>query len=121
MNMIKRGQGISSRFDGAQGVFMPLKASEMSLHNTYLVHASGPNNVNDRRMGYGISYIPTRVRPLGEPQPSALLVRGVDRYEHFAAEQRLAKPATAAAFAAHAEANARFRARQDLGWATVKR
>ncbi|MCE2880606.1 MAG: phytanoyl-CoA dioxygenase family protein [Comamonadaceae bacterium] len=34
MNMIRRGQGISGRFDGAQGHFMPVAAGQMSLHHT---------------------------------------------------------------------------------------
>jgi len=31
----------------------------MSLHHTHLIHRSGPNLSNDRRIGFGISYIPT--------------------------------------------------------------
>jgi len=38
--MIRRGQGISGRFDGETGTQMPIAASEMSLHHTDLVHAS---------------------------------------------------------------------------------
>jgi hypothetical protein len=87
----------------------------MSLHHTNAVHSSGPNRGDGRRMGLGISYIPTRVRPLGAPRPSALLVRGVDRYGHFEPEQRLVEDQSPAAWAAHEEANRRFRARQDLG------
>ena len=115
LNMIKRGQGIHGRFDHETGVAMPLRAGEMSLHHTFAVHSSGPNHADDRRMGLGISYIPTRVRPLGAPTPSALLVRGTDRYKHFVAERRLEIPLSPAAWAAHAEANRRFRARQDAG------
>ncbi len=115
-NLIKRGQGISDRFDRASGTFMPLAAGEMSLHHTFLVHSSGPNNTDDRRLGLGISYIPAHVKPLGAPRPTALLVRGEDRYGHFVPEKRLEHPATYEAFAAHREANALFRARQDAGF-----
>jgi hypothetical protein len=31
----------------------------------------------------GLNYIPTSVKPSGSIRQSALLVRGVDRYEHF--------------------------------------
>jgi non-haem Fe2+, alpha-ketoglutarate-dependent halogenase len=41
LNMIKRGQGISERFDHETGTFMPVKSGQMSLHHTDLVHASG--------------------------------------------------------------------------------
>ncbi len=85
-NMIKRGQGISDRFDGEAGVSMPLAAGEMSLHHTALVHCSPGNDNDDRRMGLGISFIPAHVKPLGPVKPSALLVRGTDRYGHFVPE-----------------------------------
>jgi len=113
-NMIKRGQGIRG-FDGETGVPMPVRAGEMSLHHTKLVHASRGNDTDKRRIGVGLSYIPTHVRPAGEPQPTALLVRGEDRYGHFIPETRLSAPESDAARAAHAEAVRRFRARQDAG------
>lgn len=112
-NMIKRGQGVPG-LDDAIGAPMPLKAGEMSLHHTKLIHASGGNNHHDRRIGVGLSYIPAHVRPYGEPKPTALLVRGRD-HGHFIPERRLVRPESAEARSAHAEAVARFRARQDAG------
>lgn len=113
-NMIKRGQGVRG-FEHETGAPMPLKAGEMSLHHTKLIHSSGANNHHDRRIGVGLSYIPARVRPLGEPRPTALLVRGQWAHDDFIPEQRLTKPETAEARAAHAEGVKRFRARQDRG------
>ncbi len=115
MNMIKRGQGISGRFDDARGTFMPVKAGQMSLHHTDLVHASGGNQTHDRRLGYAISYIPAHVKPTGAVKPSALRVRGRS-HGHFAEEERLQAPLSAEAFARHAEALALFRALQDSGF-----
>jgi len=115
-NMIKRGQGISDRFDHEKGVSMPLKAGEMSLHHTALVHCSPGNDNDDRRMGLGISFIPAHVRPLGPVKPSALLVRGQDRYGHFVPEARLKVPMSPEAQAAHASAVRLFRLRQDQGF-----
>lgn len=114
-NMIRRGQGISGRFDDAQGVPMPLRAGQMSLHHTDLVHASGPNRNDDRRIGYAISYVPAHVRPVGAVQPSALCVRGRD-HGHFLPESRLDKAWSDGARQAHAQALARFRALQDAGF-----
>jgi hypothetical protein len=114
--MIVRGQGISGRFDGESGVAMPLRAGELSLHHTALVHCSPGNDGDDRRMGLGISFIPTHVRPLGPVRPSALLVRGQDRYGHFLPEERLVAPMSPQAQAAHAEAVRLFRLRQDQGF-----
>ena len=115
-NMIKRGQGISDSFDGETGVSMPLRAGELSLHHTALVHCSPGNDNDDRRMGLGISFIPAHVKPLGTVTPSALLVRGQDRYGHFLRENRLATPMSAEAQAAHADAVRLFRLRQDQGF-----
>lgn len=114
-NMIKRGQGIPGQFPDDAGVLMPLHAGEMSLHHTDVVHSSSGNNSSDRRIGIGISYIPTSVKPVGKPQPSALLVRGEDHYGHFILEERLGTEQSAEAVAKHAEANTLFRSRQDLG------
>jgi ectoine hydroxylase-related dioxygenase (phytanoyl-CoA dioxygenase family) len=118
-NMIKRGQGISDRFDKETGVSMPLKAGELSLHHTALVHCSPGNDNDDRRMGLGISFVPAHVRPLGPVKPSALLVRGQDRYGHFLPEPRRGTAMSAEAQAAHADAVRLFRLRQDQGFKTA--
>ena len=115
-NMIKRGQGISDRFDRETGVSMPLEAGQMSLHHTALVHCSPGNDNDDRRMGLGIIFIPAHVKPLGPVKSSALLVRGQDRYGHFVTETRLKTPMSAEAQAAHADAVRLFRLRQDQGF-----
>ena len=115
MNMIRRGQGISGLFDDAQGEFMPVAAGQMSLHHTDLIHASGGNTTNDRRLGYAISYIPAHVRPVGALKPSALCVRG-QSHGHFVEEQRLVTPLSPQAQTLHREALALFRALQDAGF-----
>jgi non-heme Fe2+,alpha-ketoglutarate-dependent halogenase len=115
MNMIRRGQGISDRFDRETGSMMPVSAGQMSLHHTDLVHASGANDSADRRIGYAISYIPAHVRPVGDIRPSALCVRGRS-HGHFAEEQRLDVPLSPLAHERHQQALALFRARQDAGF-----
>jgi chlorinating enzyme len=115
MNMIRRGQGISGRFDQAQGQFMPVGAGQMSLHHTDLVHASGGNDSDDRRIGYAISYIPAHVRPVGAVRPSALCVRGRS-HGHFVEEERLREPLSSQAQDSHSRALALFRSLQDAGF-----
>ena len=112
--MIKRGQGVRG-YDDETGVPLPVMAGQMSLHHTNLLHTSRGNYSADRRIGFGISYIPTSVRPTGKSVPSALLVRGVDRFQHFLPERRLQQAMSDTAIAAHRDANARFRALQDSG------
>ncbi len=115
MNMIRRGQGISGRFDDAQGLHMPVAAGQMSLHHTDLVHASAGNNTDDRRLGFAISYIPARVKPVGAVRPSALRVRGRS-HGHFVEEERLQVPCSEQARASHSRALALFRSLQDAGF-----
>ena len=115
LNMIRRGQGISDRFDGETGALMPIAAGEMSLHHTDLVHASGANDSDDRRIGYAISYIPAHVRPVGAIRPHALCVRGRD-HGHFVPEHRLGRALSPDDRQQHREALAAFRALQDAGF-----
>lgn len=115
MNMIRRGQGISDRFDDVKGAFIPVGPGQMSLHHTDLVHASGANETNDRRLGFAISYIPAHVKPIGSVKPSALCVRGRS-HGHFLEEQRMQHALSVESFKAHADALSHFRALQDAGF-----
>jgi non-haem Fe2+, alpha-ketoglutarate-dependent halogenase len=108
-NLLSRGQTVSQDIDTRGTVFMPVKAGQMSLHHTHLVHRSGPNRSADRRIGLGISYIPAHVRCRAAPRLSAMLVRGTDRYGHFDDEERPREDYGPRERARHAEAVARFR------------
>ena len=59
-----------------------LKAGQMSLHHPRIVHGSGINKSNDRRIGFVIqSYIGTNVKQiLG--QNSVQLARGEDQFNY---------------------------------------
>jgi non-haem Fe2+, alpha-ketoglutarate-dependent halogenase len=109
-NLLSRGQTLTAEFDCGSTVFMTLKPGQMSLHHTHLIHRSGPNLSNDRRIGFGISYIPTSATCRASVRQSAALVRGVDRYGHFDDEPRPLVDHGGRERAAHAEAVARFRA-----------
>jgi Phytanoyl-CoA dioxygenase (PhyH) len=87
-NMLSRGQTLTVDFDRGKSVFMELQAGQLSLHHTHLIHRSGPNVSSDRRIGFGISYIPTSARCRSPVRQAAALVRGVDRYGHFDDECR---------------------------------
>src|SRR5712671_2400244 len=108
-NLLSRGQTVTAELDRRDTVFMPVRAGQMSLHHTHLVHRSGPNRTDHRRIGLGISYIPTHVRCHCRTRLSAMLVRGADRYGHFDDEKRPRTDYGAAERAVHAEAVARFR------------
>jgi ectoine hydroxylase-related dioxygenase (phytanoyl-CoA dioxygenase family) len=86
-NLLTRGQEVAVAVDETKAVPLVLDPGEMSLHHVRLVHGSPPNPSEDRRIGFAIRYIPTHIRQL-EGEDSATLVRGADRFHHFAPEPR---------------------------------
>ncbi|MBS0521877.1 MAG: phytanoyl-CoA dioxygenase family protein [Proteobacteria bacterium] len=108
-NLLSRGQELAGGFDRSHTVHMPVKAGQFSLHHTYLVHNSPPNRSNDRRIGLGISYIPTWARCTSPTRVTAMLVRGEDKFGHFDDERRPQVPAGPEERAFHAQAVATFR------------
>jgi non-heme Fe2+,alpha-ketoglutarate-dependent halogenase len=109
-NLLSRGQTITVDFDKSRTQFMPVSPGQFSLHHTHLVHNSRPNLTDDRRIGLGISYIPTHVRCTSKTRLTAMLVRGTDLHGNFDDEPRPQVDIGDAERAAHADAVARFRA-----------
>ena len=109
-NLLSRGQTLTADFARDGTVFMTMKAGQMSLHHTHLIHRSGPNLSRERRVGFGISYIPTSAQCRASARQSAMLVRGQDRYRNFDDEPRPQIDYGDNERAAHAAAVARFRA-----------
>jgi non-haem Fe2+, alpha-ketoglutarate-dependent halogenase len=106
-NLLSRGQEIAVEVDEGRGVDILLRAGEMSLHHVRMVHGSPANRSGDRRIGFAIRYLPTYVRQVAGGEDGAMLVRGVDDYQHFAAEHPPAADLAPEARAHHAEAVAR--------------
>jgi len=106
-NLLSNGQQVQTAVDATRAAPLVLRAGEFSVHHTHLVHSSAPNRGRDRRIGVGVSYIPTQVRHPGA-RLTASLVRGQDRHGHFDPEPRPRADFDAEARAAHAEACARF-------------
>ena len=107
-NLLSNGQKIAMDIDESKAIDIVVPAGSASFHHTHIVHSSGPNNSHDRRIGIGISYIPTRVRFLGEGRVPAALVRGKDSFGHFDPEMRPKTDLDDAARQFHAEACDRF-------------
>jgi hypothetical protein len=90
----RAGQAVTLDVDDRPAVHAPLSAGQFSLHHTLCLHRSQPNRSSGRRVGLAISYVPTSARHLGvEHKMPAMLVRGVDNFDHFKLE-----PAPAADF-----------------------
>ncbi len=107
-NLLSRGQTIARRFDFDTAVLMPLKAGQISLHHTHVVHSSDPNRSDQRRIGIGVSYIPTHCRLVSDVRVTATLVRGRDDYGHFDLDPPPAADFDAGARRVHAAAVGRF-------------
>lgn len=86
-SILARGQYISVDFDKSNIVDLELKPGEMALINNRIVHCSGPNNGNDRRIMVLVEIIPTHAYR-EDGRDTALLVRGVDAYHHFEPDPR---------------------------------
>lgn len=77
------GQSIVEPVDETGAVAMELSSGSLSLHHTLCAHRSAPNQAAHRRIGYGVSYIPTHCRMTGTYRMPAMLVRGEDKYGNF--------------------------------------
>ena len=59
-----------------------LAAGEMSLHDVFVLHGSGPNHGGEKRVGFAIRFTTPECRP-ASGRPTAILARGEDRFGHF--------------------------------------
>jgi hypothetical protein len=84
--MLRQGQVLAIDESNETVEPAPLRAGQFSLHHTLTMHTSGANRSDGRRIGLGISYIPTRCRGTTDQRVSATLVRGEDNFGHFERE-----------------------------------
>jgi ectoine hydroxylase-related dioxygenase (phytanoyl-CoA dioxygenase family) len=106
-NLLSRGQEVQVEVDERQAKDLVVQPGEMSLHHVKLIHGSGPNRADDRRIGFAIRYVPTYVRQTAGAEDSAMLVRGVDVHRHFLEETPPAADLDEAALAEHTAVTAR--------------
>jgi non-heme Fe2+,alpha-ketoglutarate-dependent halogenase len=81
-SFLTRGQEVEAEIDEDDAVDILLEPGEFSIHHIRAIHGSGPNNGDDRRMGFTIRYIPTHLHQI-HGRDRALLVRGKDEFGHF--------------------------------------
>lgn len=86
-NLLTRGQTVPN-IDEADTVPVIMKAGQLSLHHPRIVHGSGPNLSQKRRIGFAIqSYIAPNVEEvLGDIWVQ--LARGKDEFGHHGAAER---------------------------------
>tara|TARA_B100000886_G_scaffold53699_1_gene33004 strand:+ start:5035 stop:5856 length:822 start_codon:yes stop_codon:yes gene_type:complete len=81
-NILSRGQTVTG-IDVGDAVPVPLKAGQFSLHKEDVLHASDPNESDDRRIGLSIHYITPQIRETRFPGAKAMLLRGEDNFGHW--------------------------------------
>ncbi len=86
-NLLTRGQTIEN-ISSKDSVYVELKAGQLSLHHPRIIHGSGPNLSNRRRIGLAIqSYIGTDVKQsFGKIWVQK--ARGVDDYKYHSYAKR---------------------------------
>lgn len=82
-NLLTRGQEATVDIAEKATVLVPLEPGQASLHHGKLLHCSGPNRSDDRRIGFAINYVSPDMRQVVAKEDFAMLARGEDRYGHF--------------------------------------
>jgi len=85
-NVLYQSQTVNN-IDETKAVSCPLQPGQASLHHGWTLHASAPNESQDRRIGLNVQYISPEVKQIKLPGYSALLLRGEDRYGHYRKEK----------------------------------
>ncbi len=85
-NVLYNGQHVPGVGEDT-AVLCPLALGEASLHHGWTLHASRPNISNDRRIGLNMQFISPEVYQTLHDKDSAILVRGVDRFNHFGKDE----------------------------------
>ena len=106
-NLLTRGQEVALEVDESKATDVVLRAGEFSLHHVLLAHGSHPNVTDDRRIGLAARYIPTSAKQT-KLRDTAMLVRGVDAYNHFDLMPDPIASMDASARAIHADATQRL-------------
>lgn len=85
-NVLFRGQTVKDVAEETS-IMCPLKPGEASFHHGWTLHASMPNNSDDRRIGFNVQYISPSIKQLINKNETATLVRGEDKYHHYSCDQ----------------------------------
>ena len=82
-NVLFQSQAIENLLE-QQPLFSQLMPGELTLHHGWMLHASGPNQTKQHRVGLKSSTTPPRrVSQTKFVNDTAILVSGVDEYRHY--------------------------------------
>lgn len=105
--MLLQGQTVRGVAEES-AVMCPLRPGAASFHHGWALHASMPNRSEDRRIGLNVQYLAAHVRQEKDPNDTALLVRGEDRFRNWGIDTPASADLDPAAVARQAELEARY-------------
>ncbi|MEL7255607.1 MAG: phytanoyl-CoA dioxygenase family protein [Pseudomonadota bacterium] len=82
-NLLSRGQEIQVDVAEEDRVPAELQPGQMSLHHGLMIHGSGPNVTDDRRIAVAIRYCTPQIAQQVAAKDYAILARGADRTGNF--------------------------------------
>ncbi len=82
-NLLSRGQEIKVDVAEEDRVPAELQPGQMSLHHGLMIHGSGPNVTDDRRIAVAIRYCTPQIAQQVATKDYAILARGADRTGNF--------------------------------------
>merc|ERR1711991_168140 len=81
-SLLSRGQEVQVQIPNNKKISAELLPGQMSIHHGLMIHGSGPNISNDRRIGVAIRYINPDVVQ-NTKKSYAMPVRGIDKKGNF--------------------------------------
>ncbi len=82
-NLLSRGQEIAVDITEDAKTPIEIHPGQMSLHHGLMIHGSGPNTTNDRRIAAVVRYCTPEIAQQVAEKDYAILARGADRTGNF--------------------------------------
>ena len=86
-SILSRPYRVTSAFDEAQAVDVVMRPGELTLQHDHTIHGSQPNRSKARRIGLLADFTTPDARKESRARESAILVRGVDDYGYWLADE----------------------------------
>ncbi|WP_298842759.1 phytanoyl-CoA dioxygenase family protein [uncultured Roseobacter sp.] len=102
-NLLSRGQEVRVDVAEADKVPIEIHPGQISLHHGLMIHGSGPNTTDDRRIAAVVRYCTPAIKQQVGARDYAVLARGQDRFGHFEGFEAPQAPFTPTALATYDE------------------
>ena len=86
-SILSRPYRVTAELDEAQAVDVLMRPGELTLQHDHTIHGSRPNRSNARRIGMLADFTTPDARKESRERESAILVRGVDDYGYWLADE----------------------------------